>query len=79
MKVQSNGNKSNLLSNIKVGDYLIAINSISVSSFPESFTEKQWGRELSQIDGYKLLCFFRKNDQSHVAYIPSKVLSPFSC
>lgn len=73
MRVEKNCYTSPPLSRIKVDDYMVAVNGISLSSFMDSLSHSEWDARLNTFTGPKLICFFRKDDLGQSTYIPSQV------
>ena len=74
MQVKKNHNTLPPLARISVNDYLVAVNTISVSSFSESFPKHEWDSYFNSIRGPLLLCFFRLDDKGTNNYYPTQVL-----
>lgn len=64
MQVRENKNSSGILSYIQKGDYIIAVNTLSVASFSSSVAVSQWEQQLDKFKIPRLMCFYRNGSNA---------------
>ena len=58
---------------ISVNDIIVAVNGISICSFPDSLSKQDWFTRYNSVNFPRLLCFFHCDPNGTDVLIPSKV------